>query len=97
MAVKVMDFGDRAPDGQQPSDAIGHAVGTPVYMSPEQLRGEEVDGRADQYAVGGLLFELVTGRVAFEADSDYELMMRQFNDPPPRPAASCATCPPPST
>jgi serine/threonine-protein kinase len=54
-----------------------------MYMAPEQLRGEEVDGRTDLYAAGAVLFELVTGRMAFEAESDYALMMKQLNEPPP--------------
>ncbi len=82
-AVKVMDFGIARLTGQTRQTMAGHAVGTPTYMAPEQLRGEEVDGRTDLYATGALLFELLTGRVAFEADSDYALMMKQLNEPPP--------------
>ena len=82
-AVKVMDFGIARLIGKSRQTQIGHAVGTPMYMAPEQLRGEEVDGRTDLYACGAVLFELVTGRMAFEADSDYALMMKQLNDPPP--------------
>ncbi|MCU0636913.1 MAG: protein kinase, partial [Gemmatimonadaceae bacterium] len=82
-ALKVMDFGIARLMGKSRQTQIGHAVGTPMYMAPEQLRGEEVDGRTDLYAAGAVLFELVTGRMAFEADSDYALMMRQLNDPPP--------------
>ncbi|MGQ0766751.1 MAG: protein kinase domain-containing protein [Gemmatimonadota bacterium] len=85
--VKVMDFGIARLKDRNRQTRMGHAVGTPMYMSPEQLRGEEVDGRADLYAVGAVLFELVTGRMAFEADSDYELMMKQLNEPPPSAAA----------
>lgn len=82
-AVKVMDFGIARLMGRRRQTQVGHAVGTPMYMAPEQLRGEEVDGRTDLYAVGAVLFELVTGRMAFEADSDYALMMKQLNEPPP--------------
>lgn len=86
-AVKVMDFGIARLMGKSRQTQVGHAVGTPMYMAPEQLRGEEVDGRTDQYATGAVLFELVTGRMAFEADSDYALMMKQLNDPPPAASA----------
>jgi len=86
-AVKVMDFGIARMMGKNRQTQFGHAVGTPTYMAPEQLRGEEVDGRTDLYAVGAVLFELVTGRMAFEADSDYRLMMMQLNDPPPPPSS----------
>jgi serine/threonine protein kinase len=82
-AVKVMDFGIARLVGRSRQTQVGHAVGTPTYMAPEQLRGEEVDGRTDLYAVGAVLFELVTGRMAFEADSDYALMMKQLDEPPP--------------
>ncbi len=82
-AVKVMDFGIARLMGRSRQTQVGHAVGTPMYMAPEQLRGEEVDGRTDLYAVGAVLFELITGRMAFEADSDYALMMKQLQDPPP--------------
>jgi serine/threonine-protein kinase len=85
--VKVMDFGIARMVGRSRQTQFGHAVGTPTYMAPEQLRGEDVDGRTDLYAVGAALFELTTGRMAFEADSDYKLMMMQLNDPPPRPSS----------
>jgi serine/threonine-protein kinase len=85
-AVKVMDFGIARLMGRNRQTQFGHAVGTPMYMAPEQLRGHEVDGRTDLYAVAAVLFELVTGRMAFEADSDYALMMKQLNEPAPPPS-----------
>jgi eukaryotic-like serine/threonine-protein kinase len=85
-AVKVMDFGIARLMGRNRQTQFGHAVGTPMYMAPEQLRGHEVDGRTDLYAVAAVLFELVTGRMAFEADSDYSLMMKQLNEPAPPPS-----------
>lgn len=92
-AVKVMDFGIARMVGRSRQTQFGHAVGTPMYMAPEQLRGEDVDGRTDLYAVGAMLFELVTGRMAFEADSDYKLMMMQLNDPPPSPSSIASDVP----
>ena len=83
--VKVMDFGIARITGRDRHTRAGHTVGTPVYMSPEQLRGEEVDGRADIYAVGAMLFEMVTGQAVFDAESDYDLMMKQLNEIPPTP------------
>jgi eukaryotic-like serine/threonine-protein kinase len=85
--VKVMDFGIARLMGENRQTRAGVAVGTPSYMAPEQLRGEDVDGRTDLYAVGALLFEVLTGRVAFEADSDYSLMMQQLNEAPPAPSS----------
>ncbi|MBC7842637.1 MAG: protein kinase [Gemmatimonadaceae bacterium] len=84
--VKVMDFGIARLMGENRQTRAGVAIGTPSYMAPEQLRGEDVDGRTDLYAAGALLFELLTGRVAFQADSDYSLMMQQLNEPPPAPS-----------
>jgi serine/threonine-protein kinase len=65
-----------------------------MYMSPEQLRGEDVDGRSDLYSLGAVLYELMTGKLAFEADSDYELMMKQLNEPPPPVRATLSDVPP---
>ena len=84
--VKVMDFGIARLMGETRQTRAGVAIGTPSYMAPEQLRGEDVDGRTDLYAAGALLFELLTGRVAFEADSDYSLMMQQLNEAPRQPS-----------
>ncbi len=87
-ATKVMDFGIARMAGSSRQTRHGHSVGTPAYMAPEQLRGEECDGRTDLYALGAVFYELVTGKVAFEADSDYKLMMQQLHDPPMPPSAS---------
>jgi eukaryotic-like serine/threonine-protein kinase len=91
--VKVMDFGIARLMGENRQTRAGVAIGTPSYMAPEQLRGEDVDGRTDLYAAGALLFELLTGRVAFQADSDYSLMMQQLNEPPPAPSTIAAEIP----
>ncbi len=88
--IKVMDFGIARVMGRSRQTQLGRSVGTPMYMAPEQLRGEEVDGRSDIYAMGAVLYEMLTGKLAFDADSDYSLMMKQLNDPPPRPSLSVA-------
>lgn len=93
--IKVMDFGIARIMGRSRQTRVGHAVGTPTYMSPEQLKGEEVDGRSDLYSLGAVLYELITGRMAFEADSDYALMMKQLHDPPPPPSGAVADVPSP--
>ena len=71
-AVKIVDFGlaqfDAAEDTARLTET-GLVAGTPPYMSPEQLRGQRTDARTDQFAFGALLYELVTGRYAFEAGS----------------------------
>jgi serine/threonine-protein kinase len=65
--------------------AAGVVVGTPQYMAPEQLFGEPVDGRADLYATGAVLFECVTGRPVFEAPSLVALLARHLEDTAPDP------------
>jgi serine/threonine protein kinase len=86
-SVKVMDFGIARLTGTARHTEMGRMIGTPLYMSPEQLRGEDVDGRTDLYSLGVVLFELIAGRPAFEADSDYSVMMRQLHDEPPPPSS----------
>lgn len=83
--VKVMDFGIARLAGTSRHTEYGRIVGTPLYMSPEQLRGEEVDPRSDVYALGIVLYELLTGQEAFQADSDYEMLLAQVSRMPARP------------
>ena len=67
-SVKIMDFGvARLQDSQM--TGTGNVVGTADYMSPEQVKGDKVDGRSDLFSVGCLLFELVTGRRPFHSDN----------------------------
>lgn len=66
----------------------GMLVGTPTYMSPEQIHGRELDGRSDQYSLGVMFYEMLTGAVPFKADTTISLMMAHVNHPvPPLPAA----------
>lgn len=62
----------------------GKIVGTPAYMSPEQIRGREVDGRADLYSLGILFFEMVAGRKPYNANTPIELSMQHLHDPIPK-------------
>jgi serine/threonine protein kinase len=83
-----MDFGiarlaTRAKD--QGLTQEGMSIGTPDYMSPEQLTGMELDARSDLYSAGVVLFECVTGRVPFEADTMYALIAKQLEEEPPDP------------
>jgi serine/threonine protein kinase len=63
---KVVDFGISDVIGAAWTTDAGFVIGTPQYMAPEQARGEPVDGRADQYAVAVMLFEMVTGRLPYD-------------------------------
>ena len=92
--VKVMDFGIARLVGAQRQTRTGAAVGTPSYMSPEQLLGQEVDGRADVYAVGTLLYELTTGHLPFEVEGDYLRMIAQLQQIPSAPSTHDASLPP---
>ena len=79
----LMDFGVARMLGGKQHTATGVVIGTALYMSPEQIRGERPDHRADIYSLGGMLFEMVTGRPPFEAGSVMNLMLMHLNDPVP--------------
>jgi serine/threonine-protein kinase len=61
----------------------GHVMGTPYYMSPEQATGKPVDGRADIYALGVILYEMFSGTVPFKADSPLAVLSQHLYEPPP--------------
>jgi serine/threonine protein kinase len=81
--VKIMDFGIAKALGGSTKTRTGLQMGTPQYMSPEQIRGRQVDARADLYSLGITLYQLLSGDLPFQADSDYELMSAHINTPPP--------------
>ena len=86
--LKVMDFGiarlANPPQGKGLTEA-GVSIGTPDYMSPEQLSGAELDPRSDLYAAGVVLFECITGRVPFEAETTWALVAKHLEEEPPDP------------
>src|SRR3972149_1140803 len=62
-------------------------LGTPSYISPEQARGDEVDGRSDQYSLGIILFELATGDLPFDAETPMAVVIKHIQEPVPSPRA----------
>jgi len=92
--LKVMDFGiARLATRTEGMTQAGMTVGTPEYMAPEQLLGQEVDFRADLYAAGAVLFESLTGRTPFVADTPVTLIAKQLEETPPSPRALNADVP----
>jgi serine/threonine protein kinase len=92
--VKVLDFGvarlsDELRRGSVSRTAQGSLLGTPKFMAPEQISGGEVDGRCDVYAVGCLLYWLLSGRLPFESEHFGQLSMQIVQqEPPPLPATT---------
>ncbi|HZU84434.1 MAG TPA: protein kinase [Polyangiaceae bacterium] len=83
--VKVVDFGlaKMRAETQQPGiTSPGIVCGTPEYMSPEQARGDPLDARSDLYAVGVILYQLLTGRLPFEAESPTQVVLAHLTQPP---------------
>jgi serine/threonine-protein kinase len=84
-AVKVMDFGI-AHVVESTLTRTGSVMGTPAYMSPEQVNGQKVDGRSDTFSLGVILYELLTGRKPFKGDTMPSLMFAIMKDEPPPPS-----------
>lgn len=91
--IKVLDFGiakmvHRDGEDYKTLTQAGHVLGTPHYMSPEQIAGDIVDARADLYSVGIILYELLVGQHPFEGTSSTAVMVAHLrDDPPPLPGA----------
>lgn len=79
----LMDFGVAKMMGESHQTATGSVVGTALYMSPEQARGERPDERSDIYSIGVMLFEMIAGAPPFKADSAVSLMMKHVTQPVP--------------
>jgi eukaryotic-like serine/threonine-protein kinase len=90
--VKVVDFGiAKAVGGDETGQKVtktGLVVGTPEFMSPEQLSGDKVDGRSDLYALALVYFRMLTGQLPFQADSVQETMIKRLTDDPETLAAA---------
>jgi serine/threonine-protein kinase len=84
--VKVADFGV-ARIGVSALTRTGTMIGTCHYLSPEQAQGQRADERSDLYSAGVVLYEMLTGRLPFEGDSDVAIALKHVNEAPPRPRA----------
>ncbi len=90
--VKLLDFGlakvlsqeEALAEGDSTLTGSGVVLGTPTYMAPEQAAGDPADARADVYAVGVVLFELLTGQPPFSGRLRMEVMRAHMTEPPPR-------------
>jgi hypothetical protein len=82
--VVLADFGiAKAMDGSNSSTVAGASVGTPDYMSPEQARGEPVDGRSDLYSLGTMLFEMLAGHPPYQAGDPFTVALMHVTHPVP--------------
>jgi serine/threonine-protein kinase len=84
--VKVVDFGIARAAGSDTLTGTGVVLGSTAYLSPEQAGGQPVDERADLYALGCVLYEMLTGHVPFRADTPIATMYRHVNEDPPLPS-----------
>ena len=94
---RVTDFGIAYESGQSKLSTLTHhgvTLGTPAYMAPEQARGEPVSQATDIYSTGVVLFELLTGRLPFEAESALAMMVAHTEQPPPPPSTLQPGVPP---
>jgi len=81
----VVDFGiARAVHSSTKITRTGMSIGTPSYISPEQAKGEKVDGRSDIYSLGVVLYELLTGKVPYKAENTLGVILKHIEEPVPR-------------
>ncbi|MCZ6754949.1 MAG: protein kinase [Gemmatimonadetes bacterium] len=93
--LKVMDFGvARLAERSSGLTEVGLVVGTPAYMSPEQLLAEDIDGRSDLYAAGVVLYECLTGRLPFDAVTPVAMIAKVLTQTPEAPHAIESDVPP---
>lgn len=84
-SVRIMDFGIARSLKKDVRPEKGVLIGTPEYMSPEQVQGKDVDHRSDIYSLGITLYEMLTGEVPFEGDTPMSVVQKQRNMAPPDP------------
>jgi serine/threonine-protein kinase len=81
-AIKIMDFGVARVGGMEHVAGDGYMMGTPAYMAPEQVLGAAVDGRADLYSIGIILYRLLTGTLPFTGKTPLEVLQKQMTEAP---------------
>jgi len=93
--VKLFDFGIVKAEGRVTKTQHGVVKGNVSFMSPEQARGTDVDGRADLFSLGLVIFYCLTGSVLYQGDTTYELLVKAATGPGPAELARIAALPPP--
>jgi serine/threonine protein kinase len=93
--AKLMDFGIAKSTSDPLKTSPGTTMGSVMYMSPEQVRGSDVDARSDLYSFGVLLYELVAGRCPFQSDTTFGILEAHLNAAPKPPIALNPSIPPP--
>ncbi len=92
--VMLADFGiSKAMQSSTQYTQTGQVIGTPFYMSPEQAKGQEVDGRSDQYSLAVVGFQMITGRLPFQDQAVHTIIYKHIFEEPPSIRELCPDCP----
>jgi len=92
--VMIADFGiSKAMQSSTQYTQTGQVIGTPFYMSPEQAKGQEVDGRSDQYSLAVVGFQMITGRLPFQDQAVHTIIYKHIFEEPPSIRELCPDCP----
>ncbi|MBZ0269559.1 serine/threonine protein kinase, partial [bacterium] len=84
--VRIVDFGLASVirEAENRLTRTGHLVGTPHYMAPELIRGEDVDGRADLYSLGVMMYEMLSGKLPYDGDNPMHVLFRHLDGDAPQ-------------